>query len=89
MPKVEETVEKDKTLSANKLDSYGNLMAHKKEKVPSCEEKGVNDNAIEQLKSLIIAQSTLMTSLSDKTDLLTNKSDLALSGLDKTGVALD
>ena len=51
-------IDKENLLSLNKLNVSGTRIAHKEkqnEEVPSCDDK--NDNALEQLKSLLIAQS--------------------------------
>ena len=71
-------------LSLNKLNASGTLITNKEkqnEEITSCDDKNKNDNTLEQLKSLLIAQSNMMASVSEKTD-------LALGELDKTGIAI-
>ena len=59
-------------LSLNKLNASGTLITNKEkqnEEITSCDDKSKNDNTLEQLKSLLIAQSNMMASVSDKTHL--------------------
>ena len=72
IPEIVETYEKDNVLlSHKKLDTCGNLLMNTEKKEPICDDK--NDNALQRLEASIISQSALMSSLSNKTDSLSNK----------------
>ena len=88
-------IDRKNLLSLDKLNASGMLIANKEkpnDELTSSIEKNKNENALDQLKSLLITQSAqaqkqtdlllpLMASISDKTN-------LALCELDKTGVVI-
>ena len=64
---------------------HGNVIANKKEKVPLNDDNSKNNNNVEQLESLLKQQTDMLLPLMVS---LSNKSDLALGELDRTGVAI-